>query len=75
MTTMSNIEFRRMDLAYVDYNVALNILVDLIPRNKEYPTFAYQSGDPFAKYKALQKVCQMVKVHVAHLISMPGSLR
>ncbi|KAF3903282.1 hypothetical protein ABW20_dc0109667 [Dactylellina cionopaga] len=57
---LMNIEFNRIDLAYVDFNVALDILINTIPNHREYPTWITRhTHNAVLEFKALR--ADMVK--------------
>ena len=56
MAAITNIEFGRHDLAFVDFNVGINILVSLIPKHKEWPTFSNHKQNDADKYRSLRTV-------------------
>ncbi|KAK6346537.1 ubiquitin-specific protease doa4 [Orbilia brochopaga] len=43
---LMNIEFNRIDLAYVDFNVAFETLINTIPNHREYPTWVSRPNNP-----------------------------
>ncbi|EPS39733.1 hypothetical protein H072_6474 [Dactylellina haptotyla CBS 200.50] len=52
---LMNIEFNRLDLAYVDFNVALDILINTIPNHREYPTWITRANNAHvAEFKTLR---------------------
>jgi len=50
------VSFKRPDLAYIEYLVSSDIMINLIPRHKEYPSLNGDRGDLHRLYKALLKV-------------------
>lgn len=54
--TNTLLDYRRPDLAFVEYLVASEIVVSKIPRNKEWPFLQADRGNMHRKYKDLQKV-------------------
>ncbi|KAH0545241.1 hypothetical protein FGG08_000695 [Glutinoglossum americanum] len=50
-----NLEFQRLDIAYVEYLAACNIVVNFIPRHKEYPALSEGRGELWRMNKELQK--------------------
>ncbi|KAF3933692.1 hypothetical protein ABW19_dt0201868 [Dactylella cylindrospora] len=53
--SLMNIEFGRPDMAYVDFMVALEILVTILPSHREYPTWSTRSSQAFQDYKTLRR--------------------
>lgn len=53
--------FGRLDSAYVDYLLAFTIVIDIIPRCAEWPTFT--RGKQSQNYEQLKKV-RMAALHV-----------
>ncbi|KAK6537208.1 ubiquitin-specific protease doa4 [Orbilia ellipsospora] len=52
---LMNIDFHRLDLAFIDFNVALEILINTIPNHREYPTWITRPNNPHvAEFKALR---------------------
>ncbi|EWC46404.1 hypothetical protein DRE_04347 [Drechslerella stenobrocha 248] len=58
-SALMNIEFNRIDLAYVDFNIALDTLINAIPRHREYPTWLTRPNAPPSEFKKLR--ADMVK--------------
>lgn len=52
----TNVTFKRQDLAYVEYLVSSDILLNLIPRHKDYPSLNSDRGEWCRIYKTLCKV-------------------
>ncbi|KAK6513182.1 ubiquitin-specific protease doa4 [Arthrobotrys conoides] len=70
---LMNIEFKRLDLAYVDFNVSMDILINVIPQHREYPTWINRNlNNTVTEFKALK---QDMKKHfdrmdsIKHIIS------
>ncbi|KAJ6256208.1 Ubiquitin carboxyl-terminal hydrolase [Drechslerella dactyloides] len=51
---LMNIEFNRIDLAFVDFNVALDTLINTIPNHREYPTWVTRPSNPLSDFKKLR---------------------
>lgn len=49
-------DFGRLDSAYVDYLTAANIVVELVPRHKDFPSLNADSGELWRLNKDLQNV-------------------
>ncbi|KAK6343698.1 ubiquitin-specific protease doa4 [Orbilia blumenaviensis] len=55
-----NIDFHRLDLAFVDFNVSMDILINVIPHHREYPTWINRNlGNSVAEFKALKEGIKM----------------
>lgn len=52
----TNVTFKRQDLAYMEYLVSSDILLNLIPRHKDYPSLNSDRGEWGRIYKTLYKV-------------------
>ena len=67
--TMRNIDFDRVDLAFVDYNVTINILVQSIPDNKDYPELCIkkQQYDTYLKLRNVGLWC--IQAHFALVLT------
>lgn len=52
----TNVGFKRQDLAYVEYLVSSDILLNLIPRHKDYPSLSSDRGEWRRIYKTLCEV-------------------
>ena len=53
----TNIGFKKQDRAYVEHLVSSEILLNLLPRHKDYPNLVSDSGELGRLYRALCKVC------------------
>ncbi|MCJ1380054.1 ubiquitin-specific protease doa4 [Xylographa soralifera] len=51
----ADLSFKRPDKAYVQYLMSLEIVVNVIPRNKGYPDMKSRQGNMFVKYRHLYK--------------------
>jgi ubiquitin carboxyl-terminal hydrolase 8 len=51
----THLDFRRPDIALQEYIKASTIIVDLVPRHKEYPELKSDRGDLYRSYAGLQK--------------------
>ncbi|KAF3905271.1 hypothetical protein ABW21_db0205863 [Orbilia brochopaga] len=51
---LMNIEFNRIDLAYVDFNVAFETLINTIPHHQEWPTWVSRPSKPLSDFKKLR---------------------
>ncbi|KAI9795266.1 MAG: ubiquitin-specific protease doa4 [Piccolia ochrophora] len=51
----THLNFNRPDLAYIDYLLASNIVVDYIPRHKDFPHLQSDRGDLSRLYGTLQR--------------------
>src|SRR4051812_17147908 len=60
--TMRNIDFGRVDLAFVDYLVTSNILIQGIPDNKDFPELyaKKQQYDAYSKLRSVGLWCVQV---------------
>ena len=54
----SDIAFKRLDRAYIEWTMSTKIICDLIPRHIGYPDLNQSRGDHHTMYKALIKVCR-----------------
>ncbi|KAK6526116.1 ubiquitin-specific protease doa4 [Arthrobotrys megalospora] len=53
---LMNIEFQRLDLAYVDFNVSMDILINSIPHHREYPTWINRNvNNNVVEFKTLKE--------------------
>ena len=52
----THLEFRRADLAYVDYLTAFALFVNIIPRHKDAPELRNSGGELWRLNRALQSV-------------------
>ncbi|EGX43880.1 hypothetical protein AOL_s00210g327 [Orbilia oligospora ATCC 24927] len=53
---LMNIEFQRLDLAYVDFNVSMDILINVIPHHREFPTWINRNlNNNVTEFKALKQ--------------------
>ncbi|KAK6507976.1 ubiquitin-specific protease doa4 [Arthrobotrys musiformis] len=53
---LMNIEFGRLDLAYVDFNVSMDILINVIPHHREFPTWINRNlNNNVTEFKALKQ--------------------
>lgn len=53
---LMNIDFQRLDLAYVDFNVSMDILINAIPHHSEYPTWINRNlSNNITEFKALKQ--------------------
>lgn len=53
----THLDFRRPDLAYIEYLTAFSIVVNSIPRHKDFPELSHQRGELWRLNKGLQQVC------------------
>ena len=61
------LEFKRPELAYVEYLTAANIIVDLVPRHKDFPSLNTDRGELWRLNKDLQNVRHTFKYSVCSL--------
>jgi len=52
----TDIEFKRLDRAYVEWLVSSDVLLEVIPRHRGYPDLNTSRGDQLNRYRALYKV-------------------
>jgi hypothetical protein len=52
----ADIEFKRLDRAYVEWLVSSDVLLEVIPRHRGYPDLNTSRGDQLNRYRALYKV-------------------
>ena len=52
----TNVTFKRQDLAYVEYLISSDILLNLIPQHKDFPSLNSDRGEWCRIYKILCKV-------------------
>ena len=50
------LSFKRPDLAYIEYLIASDIVVHLVPRHKDYPSLSTDRGELWRLNKGLQTV-------------------
>lgn len=55
----ANITFGKQDRAYVEYLLSSNILLEVIPRHKDYPTLSADREGWRITYNNLCKVCSL----------------
>ncbi|KAI9811533.1 MAG: ubiquitin-specific protease doa4 [Thelocarpon impressellum] len=51
----THLDFHRPDLAYVEYLTAFSIIVNLVPRHKDFPTLSSNRGELWQLNRGLQK--------------------
>ena len=61
------------DHAYVNFTKAVQIIVNIIPSNRQYPTFAASGNETNKEYIALQKVEQRGCSTFCFAVADPGS--
>jgi len=52
----ADIEFKRLDRAYVEWLVSSDVLLEVIPRHRGYPDLNTSRGDQLNIYRSLYKV-------------------
>lgn len=62
------LDFRRPDLAYSEYLKASNILLDLVPRHKDFPALCSDKGELWRLNKGLQNVRYLPSIIVLYVI-------
>jgi ubiquitin carboxyl-terminal hydrolase 8 len=55
----AHLEFRRPDLAFIEYLAAFTILVNLVPRHKDFPELNKRRGELWQLNAGLKAVCHM----------------
>lgn len=58
--SLAHLDFKRPDDAWVKYIAASQILLYIVPRNKEYPTFRAGNGALNQQYNDLLLVCSPI---------------
>jgi ubiquitin carboxyl-terminal hydrolase 8 len=53
----AHLAFGTLDAAYVDYLLAFTIVVDIIPRCPDFPTFKTTAGRSYQELETLKRVC------------------
>lgn len=66
----ADIEFKRLDRAYIEWLVSSDVLLEVIPRHRSYPDLNTSRGDLLNKYRSLYKVRDLTIVCV-HLDCYP----
>lgn len=56
----TDVNFKRPDRAYVEYLISSEILLNVIPRHKEYPVLNSDRGEWGRIYRSLCKVSQSI---------------
>ena len=52
----ADVGFKRPDRAYIEWLVSSDIILNLIPRHRDYPALNRERGDFRERYRALYKV-------------------
>lgn len=55
------LDFKRPDLAYVEYLTASNIVVELVPRHKDFPSLNADRGELWRLNKDIRNVSRFLE--------------
>jgi ubiquitin carboxyl-terminal hydrolase 8 len=59
----ANLDFGRPDIAYEDYLMASEIIINYLPSHKEFPDINAERGESWKLYRGLQSVRRSICTH------------